>query len=69
MDSFSPFLSPPRLSISPSLPLSMATVVGRLLQFTIRDLMMVVMVVMMISLHKIPQRLAREKRISRVRGF
>lgn len=47
----------------------MATVVGRLLQFTIRDLMMVVMVVMMISLHKIPQRLAREKRISRVRGF
>lgn len=65
------FSSPPSLSLrlSPSLPLSMATIVGRLLQFTLHDFMMVVMVVMMISLHKIPQRLARENRISRVRGF
>lgn len=66
MDVSSPSLS---LRLSPSLPLSMATIVGRLLQFTLHDLMMVVMVVMMISLHKIPQRLARENRISRVRGF
>lgn len=66
MDFSSPSLS---LRLSPSLPLSMATIAGRLLQFTLHDLMMVMMVVMMISLHKIPQRLARENRISRVRGF